>query len=407
VKRFVGHDALGYDLLVPWRPIRVRKEPVNRILIASLSPVRGGAEAYAATIASAAARAGWSVSMAAPDTEQMRPLLEQIRADGVTHVRVPAPARRRLDRVRAILGFTAAVIRTRPRVIQLVLPWPRSAFGHLLACALLAVPTVVVFQLVPDDRESLRREIEPRLWLYRWARGRRQSWIAVSDHARDMVAYVFDVPAESIGRIYNGVEVEQDGSRPSDPDARHALGLDADAFVMLSIGRLHVHKGHADLLSALAVLAPRYPELRLLLAGDGAEHGRLEELAESLGIGDRVQLLGHIEDPRRLHRVADLFVFPSRYEGTPFAMLEAMAGGIPVVATKFGGAEEIIEHASEGLLVGVGDTAGLAAAIEAALDDCAMMTSMAARARLKVRQFSRTSMVDETLAVLDQAGSKR
>jgi glycosyltransferase involved in cell wall biosynthesis len=327
----------------------------------------------------------------------------------VTHVTVPAAAKRKQEHIRAVLGFVAVLARTRPNVVMLGLPWPRFAFGQLLTCALLAVPTVVVFQLVPTDVEPLRRQLEPRGWLFRLAK-RRQTWIAVSEHARVTVARLFDVPVESIGRIYNGVDVEAYTGASSTREVeeiRESLGLTRGDIVILSVGRLTSQKGFPDLLVAFANVVRDREAVRLLIAGDGPERGQLERLISSLQLTDRVRLLGNVERPDLLYRAADLFVLPSQYEGFPFAMLEAMAAGLPVVATRFGGADEMVEHGREGLLVSSGDVDGLAGAIQATLGNRGRMASMAQNARLKSERFSKTMMLEQTLAVLDQAASSR
>jgi glycosyltransferase involved in cell wall biosynthesis len=381
----------------------------KHLLVASLSPARGGMEWHAETIAAGAADAGWRVTFAAPDVEPLRPVIARLRRVGVRHARVPPVARRRMDHIRAVAGFLAVLARTRPDVALLDLPWPRFAFGQLLCCSLLGVPTVVVFQLVPADVESLRRQIEPRGWLFRLAR-RRQTWIAVSEHARCTVARLFDAPVSSIGRIYNGVDVARYAGEASVAEVeriRASLGIGREEILIVTVGRLTAQKGLSDLVIAFGKASPSLPSARLLIAGEGPERGRLQEIIASLQLGGRVRLLGNVERPDELYRAADLFVLSSRYEGFPFAMLEAMAAGLPVIATRFGGADEMVEHGREGLLVSGGDIDGLADAIGAALDDRGRMTEMARSARLKAQQFSSTGMVEQTLAVLDRAASGR
>jgi glycosyltransferase involved in cell wall biosynthesis len=363
-------------------------------------------EEHAATIAVEAARSGWEVTFAAPDVEPLQSLFERLRDNGVSHLRVPPAARRKQDHVAAVLGFLVALARTRPHVVQLELPWPRFAPGQLLSCALLAVPTVVVFQLVPADVESLRREIAPRGWLFRAAQ-RRQTWVAVSEYARATVARLFDVPVQTIERIYNGVDLEKCDATPggSRDAVRASLGFGAAETMILSAGRLAEQKCFADLLTAFARVASRRPDARLVIAGEGPERPRLEELLRSLELGDRARLLGNVDELPELYGAADLFVLPSSYEGFPFALLEAMAAGLPVVATRFGGADELVEDGVDGRLAPVADAGGLAAAIEDVLADSERMASMAASAGSKARRFSKARMVEETLAVLDRTAS--
>ena len=386
----------------------ISEKPQRRLLVASLSPGRGGAEEYAKTIALGAAGAGWNVRFAAPDIEPIGPILNQLRVAGVTHIVVPPVSKGRRGQLVAILGFFKAVVSARPHAVLLGLPWPRFAFGQLLTCALLGVPTVVIFHLVPEFSEAMRHEIEPRRRLYDWARTRRQTWIAVSEHVRLVVIQLFGTRDDAVRCIHNGVPLDPAvGAAPRavDAGARAAVGLTAREFVILSVGRLTPQKGHDQLIRAVGMIAERHPEIRVLLAGDGPDRDQLEELAERLGIAAQVRLLGRVDAPRRLHAASDLFAFPSRYEGTPLAMLEAMAGGLPVLATRFRGVDEVIEDGREGLLVDLGDAAGMADAIETLIADRSRLESMAVRSRSTVERFSQDTMVKETLAVLDRAVS--
>jgi glycosyltransferase involved in cell wall biosynthesis len=355
----------------------------------------------------AAAGSGWEVGIAAPDTEQTRPLLDELQATGVAHIAVSTGSARRLIRGLGVIQFLGELVWNRPSVVLMSMPWPTSAFGQLLMCAAVDVPTVVVFQLVPEEDQPGTGSISRRLPLYRWIRRRRQTWVAVSQFAGRGVARLFNAPASSILCIYNGVDVDgRNGTSAGNAAAaRRAVGLEADQRLVLSVGRLAAQKGHTDLLSAFALIAPRHPQVRLLIAGDGPERSRLETMIRSLGLDAQVRLLGHADDVWRLHRAAELFVLPSLYEGTPFAMLEAMASGLPVIATTFGGADEIVEHGRDGLLVPTGDVEVLAQAIERALGDRSLRETLGAAARQRVRDFSKERMLDEVLAVLERAAS--
>src|SRR5205823_8114129 len=122
---------------------------------------------------------------------------------------------------------------------------------------------------------------------------------------------------------------------------------------------------------AVIRLLPELPKTRFVIAGDGYQRAQLEMLAQSAGVADRVLFLGdvpHASVPQYLAQ-ADAFVLNSTYEGLPHVVLEAMAAQVPVIATNAGGTGEVVEHMVTGMLVRVGDSAGLKAAINQLWED--------------------------------------
>jgi glycosyltransferase involved in cell wall biosynthesis len=132
---------------------------------------------------------------------------------------------------------------------------------------------------------------------------------------------------------------------------------------VLSVGRLHAQKGHATLIEAVAACRDRDVHVDLAVAGEGPLRGELVALARRLGIEDRVQLLGRCEDVRKLLRATDVFAFPSLYEAVGIALLEAMACGVAIVASRVGGIPEIVADGVSGLLVPPGEVVPLAEAL--------------------------------------------
>ena len=146
---------------------------------------------------------------------------------------------------------------------------------------------------------------------------------------------------------------------------REALGIPAEALVLLSVGRFSPEKAHAGLLRAVAALMRRAgaPAFRLLMVGDGPERERLHALCRELEVTDRVVFAGTTADVSVYYSLADVFVLPSRSEGSPNALLEAMASGTPVVATAVGGVPEVVRSGDNGLLVPANDVHALAGGI--------------------------------------------
>lgn len=192
------------------------------------------------------------------------------------------------------------------------------------------------------------------------------------------------IPAERITVIERGRDPERLG-RPSARRrvaARRALGIDDQAQVIVTVGRQEFQKGQEHLLHALARLAPRFPDLVLLVAGRrGAATGRLLELTESLGLADRIAWLGHRDDVPEILASADVFVFPSLWEGYPGAVLEAMALALPVVASGIAPVCEIIEPGRTGRLVRPGAPEELAEVVAELLADPGARSALGSRAR--------------------------
>ena len=187
------------------------------------------------------------------------------------------------------------------------------------------------------------------------------------------------MPGLSVPEIPNGV----DTSRFS-PLVRESNGQ----CELLFVGRLAPQKGVNILLHALSRLPAGW---RLRIAGDGPERGRLAALAASLGIVDRVVFLGWTQRDElpALYRSADVFVFPSYDEGMPNVVLEALASGLPIVATRIAGNNQLVVDGVNGMLIPPGDPIAFAKALEPVLNDARLRQEMGARSRaIAVEKFS-------------------
>lgn len=196
----------------------------------------------------------------------------------------------------------------------------------------------------------------------RWALRRADAIVAVSESMRERLADVLELDAGAIEVIHNGIETVRGRAGP----VREELGLSPGDVLLVSVGNLYEVKGHDVLVRALARLerGEAAPPWRAAIAGRGDREGPLRELATSLGIEDRVRFLGYRDDIPDLLAAADVFVLPSRAEGLPLALLEAMIAGKAIVASRTGGIPEAVEAGREALLVLPGDPDALAEALE-------------------------------------------
>lgn len=147
-------------------------------------------------------------------------------------------------------------------------------------------------------------------------------------------------------------------------EARRLIAAGVGKRIILTVGRLSKEKGQADLLQAYARLCERAAgQFHLVIVGEGPERGELERLRDRLGLSGSVTLAGQQSDVRRFYDIADLFILPSHSEGSPNVLLEAMASGVPVVATKVGGVPEMATDEEDALLVERSDHTAMAEAM--------------------------------------------
>jgi len=214
------------------------------------------------------------------------------------------------------------------------------------------------------------------------------------DLRRHMIAEGF--PAGRVDVIYNGVDVGAPPSAHRDAGKKAMLGLAPTDLVVGAVGRLDPVKDLPTLLAAFRQLTTSLPNARLVLLGDGPERHRVVRLIDELKLTDVVTLTGYRRDVRDLLPALDVYVNTSVFEGVSLTILEAMAAGLPVVATHVGGTPEVVVDGSTGLLVPPRDPAGVAGAIHELLCDARKRAELgrAGRSRLEQR-FSIDRMVSE------------
>ncbi len=200
--------------------------------------------------------------------------------------------------------------------------------------------------------------------------------------------------------------VDPEGREPT--AARAALGLPIDSLVVGTVGRLDPVKGQADLLRAFSRVRGHNRRAILVVVGDGPCRDELIALSASLGLAGHVHLLGERHDIPRILQALDTFVLPSIAEGISNTLLEAMASGLPVVATRVGGNPELVDDGVSGILVPPRDQEALAEAVGAYLRDPGLRALHGASARQRtVACFSLERMTSSYLALYRQLTAHR
>jgi glycosyltransferase involved in cell wall biosynthesis len=214
------------------------------------------------------------------------------------------------------------------------------------------------------------------LWWYRWKwSGYARSLapkltICVSDSVRHQLASNYAFPPRRLVTIRNGVDADRFRPNPQvRQSVRRSWGVPDDAFVFGSVARLSRQKALDIAIEAFSHVSARSPDrsLRLVLVGEGDERANLSALIERLNLGDRVVLPGFASNPADVYQGLDVFLIPSRFEGLPFALVEAMASSCLIIGTPVGGIPEAVPDGRVGTLVPAQDSFALADAMVRAL----------------------------------------
>lgn len=229
----------------------------------------------------------------------------------------------------------------------------------------------------PDLRARMYNQLD------RWSLRAAERVLTVSEPFRRELTRR-GVAAERIEVVHNAID-PQWGVRGKTPEAvaglRAKLGIGPEKRVILIVGRLSSEKDHETLLEAMRRLQGAAPGAHLAIVGDGPERPRIERTIEALGLTGAVTLAGQVASAEPYYGIAEVCVLSSLSEGSPNALLEAMAAGVPVVATAVGGVPEMVSHGDSALLIEPGDCEAMTSAIAALLSDGELARRLARRAR--------------------------
>lgn len=313
-------------------------------------------------------------------------LADRIRRPGTTVVQIPRKRGRDplypLRLARAFRELAPDLVHTRGF----------SSIDGLLGAKLAGVPAIVHTEHGRDvdeaDRMRLRRRVL-RTALFRFA----DRVGTVSQELQDCLVANVRVEPEKLRCLPNGVDLSRFDGRRRHGRVRSALAVADDTVVLVSVGRHDPVKDYPSLLHAFAPVAAEH-RAELWLLGQGPDTQRLATLATELGVADRVRFLGFRDDVPDVLLDADAFVLPSVTEGMSNALLEAMACGLPAIATRVGGNPELVVDRVTGALVPVGDVGSLTAELERVVGQPRTRQLWGTAARKRVEEvFSLEKMV--------------
>jgi glycosyltransferase involved in cell wall biosynthesis len=341
--------------------------------------------------------AGLSISIAAfhrrvPDGSESNPFLDAVRAAGIELDVILE--RGRFDS--SVLGMLGEIIaRRQPDIIQTHAP--KSHF--LVRWAGLQRDRGWIAFHHGDTAEDLKMLLYTQL--DRWSVRAAHRSVTVCEPFADLLV-ARGVRRERLQVVPNAMAAAPQVAKEDVSALRDRLALSADARVILCVGRLSSEKGQADLLAALRLLRRDRPQLaiKLILVGDGIERPTLERVSAAPDLASCVIFAGHTSNVWAYYSLADVLALPSHSEGSPNALLEAMAAGVPIVACKVGGVPETVEDGSSALLVPPSNPAAMASALARVLEDRALAARLVTNASERlVTRFSPEARYQALLGV--------
>lgn len=360
-----------------------------RVLHINSARTFGGGERHTADLANALHRRGHEVFAAVAPQSPLVKELKRLPSSNIFEM----PLRNALD-VQSAIELARRVVEKEIEIIH----------AHVARDYLLAV--------LASRRSSapliLTRHLErPLKSLHRWTLARVAGVIAVSSAVERALLEQKIFPPEKIRYIPNGIDVDrfERCAREFDHERFRRLSGIKGQYLVGIVGELREHKGQEDFIRAAHILAQDFKSVDFVIVGEDASprkeyRAHLERLVTELGLQSSVHFTGWLADVCQLLPALDLFVSSSRVEPFGLVMVEAMAAGVPLIATATGGAREIVEDGVTGKLVAVGDVKALASAIKGLLEDERERRRMGERARARARErFSLERMVAETEAL--------
>jgi glycosyltransferase involved in cell wall biosynthesis len=282
---------------------------------------------------------------------------------------------------------------------------PDQNFYSSIAARLTGCPSIVTYHGPVELKNSKLLREKLKLGL---VKSTASAVTVVCDRVREMLLEI-DFPSAKLERIYNGIDLSRYQYR-NDGRLRRELGIGPEAPIIGMVANIRAPKGHEFFIRAARIVADRYPRATFVISGDSHDTlaPPLFQLACDLGMHERIKFLGFRRDVPNLLAEMDLFVLPSTSEGFPLVVLEAMASGKPVIATRCGGVQEMIQDGVDGLLVPISDAAAIAEKICLLLGEPLRAQALAAAARQSVREkFSVEGMIAGYQALYERCALRR
>lgn len=261
-----------------------------------------------------------------------------------------------------------------------------------------------LFVLRPEHLPRFRWLLGFKRWahsqLYRWTARWVNGMIVVSEDVKKAIHEYAGALHGKVSVIPNSVDIKRYNQEIDREAVRKELGLSPGHQVFAVVATFKKQKGHRYLIEAAASLISQFPDIRLLLIGDGELRDELKAQTKALGLNEHVHFLGLRTDVPKLLGASDYFVLPSLWEGLPVSLIEAMACGLPVIATQVSGTKDVMIHNQTGLMVPPGEVEALKDAMLQFLANQELAQKMGEVARKRVTEsFSAEQQANAYLSI--------
>ncbi len=284
--------------------------------------------------------------------------------------------------------------KTRPDIFHLHLASPGESTLPILASYLARIPVTITTEHSPSyfpRKKFYSRKVK------RFCQKFIDLTIALSRSGQQFLIQQYGIDPGKVRIVPNGVELPESLSEGEKRIIRNKLGVRGDALLITTISEVTERKGISLLLQAAQELIEKETSLHFLIIGEGPLKGELQDHYRPYVLSNHISFLGHQEDVMPFLSISDLFVLPSLGEEMPLSVMEAMAAGVPVIATAVGGIPEIIEHAENGWLVQPGDAHELTRALTRLIEEKERACALAEKAfRMVQTRYSLSGMVSRT-----------
>jgi glycosyltransferase involved in cell wall biosynthesis len=371
----------------------------------------GGAEDYAIRIAREAKDRGWKTKLLIPSPvcalqiSQKDPSLHIL--NSLSRDFLANSSTRGLQFVCATKTLVAFyvwhILKERPQAIHAVLPWHDYSPEFISACRISQVPTLTTFQLVAPGFPPSQYSIKT----FKRFSGSRHVMCAISNNNKKLLAEYYGLDEQIIECIPNrpAETTFTDSSDWSINDRNHFLrshSLPLDKKIILTVAALRHQKGHDLIINAARDILLHHPNTFFLFVGDGPLRQELEAQAYQNGLVDHIRFYGKSDQVVDFLKSADLFLFPTRFEGESFALLEAARMNLPIVASHASGIPETLRSGIDALLFEPNNSVELGRNLVFALSNPHEMKAMAKSAQLWISQMKESEMMDNTFLLLDK-----
>ncbi|WP_309397970.1 glycosyltransferase [Cerasicoccus maritimus] len=278
-------------------------------------------------------------------------------------------------------------------IIHVNTPWPNLALDLLIAAAMLKLPVLMLHQLVPPDQAYSQQTQK----LYHWMHERGLQLAAVSNSNAEVLAHSLRLDTEQIQVIENAAvsQAESQSDAQAIQTFTHNHHIPPNSIIVLCIGRISDQKGY-DLVAPAAYHITRInPKVHFVWVGDGPDRSKLETQLENYKLKERFTITGWLSEPLPALQSADLLLFPSRYEGLPISIIEAMQIGLPIVAADCNGVSDLLSAGHNARLFRSQDTCDLMENLRSAIADPNSMRALAKQAQIDAEQYSLSRMADQ------------